>query len=577
MLILAEIMLLIVLVIGSAVLLKEHTAAQKQLGEANKLRFESYLLADQLRQSSDDLTRMVRSYAVSENRKFQHYFWDILAIRDGKLARPEHYERVYWDFMTVDKPDPPFRSGEQISLEQLMRRAGFTDTEFQLLAKAKNNSDDLVLLEEKAMMAMVGQFQGEDGRFSVHGEPDPELARSLLFGEVYHRAKVEIMAPINEFFKEIDIRTATNVSDALIQVIRYQKLLVFAFLALVANGFMLFLTTLRYHDVVIARFERTNNELKELSITDSLTNVANRRSFDQVLSQEYARHRRSKRKLSLILLDIDYFKQYNDLYGHVKGDECLKQIAKIVSECNTRPGDVVARYGGEEFACVLPETGRTGSITVSQRILKKVREASIIHEQSPNEIVTVSIGVVSSYCVADKRADELVEQADKLLYRAKESGRNRVEFLNADKVIGQSESKLIQLVWHDNYCCGNTLIDTQHRELFNLANKLMEAGLSSEEPSPVSNLLVEFLEEMDSHFQDEERLFNEIDFPGKTKHAAEHQALLKKGYKLVEKYNRSEVTVDEVFMFISSELVISHIFSSDQEYFPFIQEERSWT
>lgn len=152
--ILVEIACLIVLVVLSAYFIWMQQVSQNNCKKASRLRYDSFLLADQLRHSSDDLTRMVRSYAATGNTVFEDYFWDILAIRDGKKERPEHYQRVYWDFMTVRHPVTPFSDGPKISLETLMKQAGFTEREFRLLADAKAKSDKLISLEQIAMHAM---------------------------------------------------------------------------------------------------------------------------------------------------------------------------------------------------------------------------------------------------------------------------------------------------------------------------------------------------------------------------------------------------------------------------------------
>ncbi|MDB1123397.1 hypothetical protein [Vibrio algarum] len=188
-LILAELVSVLAMVFLSIYLLRMQAVGQDSYKSATELRYESYLLADQLRQSSDDLTRMVRSYAVSGNSQFEQYFWDILSIRDGKKNRPNYYERVYWDFMTVSNPEPPFDDGNKAPLEELMRLAGFTPNEFQLLSQAQRNSDDLVHLEQVAMNAMIGKFQDSDGQFNIQKKPDPIFAQNLLFGDKYHEAK----------------------------------------------------------------------------------------------------------------------------------------------------------------------------------------------------------------------------------------------------------------------------------------------------------------------------------------------------------------------------------------------------
>lgn len=171
-----------------------------------------------------------------------------------------------------------------------------------------------------------------------------------------------------------------------------------------------------------------NGKLEALSITDGLTNLANRRHFDEKLAEEVNRHARKDTPLSLILLDIDHFKAFNDHYGHVAGDECLRQVAKVIGDCAARAADVAARYGGEEFACILPETGMDSAMIVANHIRRGVREAAIEHEGSKTgEFVTVSMGVVSIRCSQTDTPVDIVNLADELLYRAKSNGRDRIE------------------------------------------------------------------------------------------------------------------------------------------------------
>ncbi|GDY26868.1 diguanylate cyclase [Agarivorans sp. Toyoura001] len=167
-------------------------------------------------------------------------------------------------------------------------------------------------------------------------------------------------------------------------------------------------------------------QLQELSFIDSLTQVANRRSFDEKLSQLWLTHRRENLELSLLLLDIDCFKQYNDNYGHQQGDEALRQVAKLISRSVKRGSDLVARYGGEEFAILLPHTGAEGARNIAENVLKYMAEAKIPHEYSEaKEIVTVSIGVATALPEQGMDYGELVRVADLQLYRAKHQGKAR--------------------------------------------------------------------------------------------------------------------------------------------------------
>lgn len=175
--------------------------------------------------------------------------------------------------------------------------------------------------------------------------------------------------------------------------------------------------------------KRVRDELYVLSNVDRLTGIANRTALDAFLEKEKGRASRSKRKLGLIMLDIDYFKNYNDTYGHVAGDGCLHSVAQALEKSLKRPGDLVGRYGGEEFLCILPEINRDGIEEVGVRILEAVRSLAIPHKASiAADIVTISAGCSTRVPEYFDTAESLIETADQALYQAKNEGRNRLIF-----------------------------------------------------------------------------------------------------------------------------------------------------
>ncbi|MGB7443762.1 MAG: diguanylate cyclase [Coleofasciculaceae cyanobacterium] len=175
------------------------------------------------------------------------------------------------------------------------------------------------------------------------------------------------------------------------------------------------------------QLETANQELFRLASSDYLTGIANRRRFDQVLDHEWRRLSREQAPLSLILCDLDFFKVYNDTYGHPKGDYCLQQIALIIAKAAKRHTDLVARYGGEEFAVILPNTDQKGAFIVAQEILTKVRAAKLAHANSPlKPYVTLSLGVVSTIPCHHHSTKTFIKAVDQALYQAKEQGRDRI-------------------------------------------------------------------------------------------------------------------------------------------------------
>lgn len=170
--------------------------------------------------------------------------------------------------------------------------------------------------------------------------------------------------------------------------------------------------------------EDANARLKALSCTDALLGIANRAHFNERLEQTCAIARRSGRPVGMVLIDVDYFKRYNDRYGHVQGDACLQEVVKAIQSCAHRETDLVARYGGEEFAVILPDTSMDGAFAVAQRMVQAVHALNLGHESSQTaKVVTISAGVFSQIPTGDG-AKLLIRQADEALYRAKATGRN---------------------------------------------------------------------------------------------------------------------------------------------------------
>jgi diguanylate cyclase (GGDEF)-like protein len=172
--------------------------------------------------------------------------------------------------------------------------------------------------------------------------------------------------------------------------------------------------------------KRNLDRFARMASTDGLTGLANRSYFDSMLSYEHARHVRSGSEFSVILFDIDHFKDFNDTYGHIVGDQCLQTIARAVAGIVVRATDIVARYGGEEFVLLLPETNLQGAVTLAEKVRKCILNLNIAHVHSGLEHVSASLGVASIRPHRKARLLDVVDEADKQLYIAKAGGRNRV-------------------------------------------------------------------------------------------------------------------------------------------------------
>ena len=188
-------------------------SVQDELIEASEKRYQSYMLADELRQSSDDLTRLARTYSVTGDSRYVDQYNAILDIRNGKAPRPMDYERIYWDFVAVNNQKPRPDSNETIALTKKMEELGFTKAEFDMLKESEARSNHLVDIETRAMNAVAGRFMDENGRYSVIGQPDAILAINLTHSKEYHAEKAKIMEPIDKFFVMLKKRTADEVQS----------------------------------------------------------------------------------------------------------------------------------------------------------------------------------------------------------------------------------------------------------------------------------------------------------------------------------------------------------------------------
>jgi diguanylate cyclase (GGDEF)-like protein/PAS domain S-box-containing protein len=183
------------------------------------------------------------------------------------------------------------------------------------------------------------------------------------------------------------------------------------------------------YSVDITDRKKAEELLRGLSTTDGLTGIANRRAFDKFLDEELRRAVRNQYALSIIMIDVDFFKKYNDTYGHLQGDECLKSVAAILKSTAQRPGDMAARFGGEEFVVVLSMINSGHAVSIAEKIRREVETLKMPHERSHiSDFLTISIGVVSAIPKNNMTSLDLIKCADEALYKAKEEGRNRVVF-----------------------------------------------------------------------------------------------------------------------------------------------------
>ncbi len=305
-----------------------------------------------------------------------------------------------------------------------------------------------------------------------------------------------------------------------------------------------------------------------IALTDPLTRLANRRHFRDVLTMEYARHVRSKATLSVILVDVDHFKAYNDAFGHIRGDECLQEVATTIAGCLQRPADLVARYGGEEFVVILPDTDLVGARTVGEQIRAAVEFKALPHGASgAGEVVTVSVGVAADQCSRRSSGMALVAQADEYLYKAKSAGRNQVMSGALERVPDSMPSFGTQL--GGGYRSGNTHIDAQHLQILGDADRLLLALAEPDGSAEFETGAVALLRHVAVHFRDEIQIIRDLGFPGVEEHAREHKRLLNKAARQLEDFRNGRISASVLFQFLARELVFEHVLLADSEFFSY--------
>ncbi len=455
--------------------------SEAQIDRANESRLQSFLLADELRQSSDDLTRMVRTYVVTGVPIYKGHYQEILDIRDGKKPRPLDYQNMYWDLVPADDQRPRLL-GPAIPLLELMRQTGFTEAEFAKLAEAKANSDALTRTEFAAMQLIEST--------TPPTEANRAKAIGMLFDEPYHQAKAGIMWPISQSYQIANQRTLEAVDAAKAHATRARLAFVLFGVLLVSVLFRArrnlhailggsvnelytriahlgsgnfssaisvakgmensVLSWLSETQINLARIDAQRKEAEEevskrtkelsesvrqhqlaaeraeyLAYYDSLTALANRAMFSKLLNQAIKLARRDGKQVAVLFVDLDRFKNINDTLGHEAGDLLLQEVAKRLQAC-LRESDTVARLGGDEFVILLPVLRDAADVElIAHKILAVSSESFVALGQEFR--VTASVGV-SIYPKDGDDEQSLMKNADIAMYQAKEGGKNHFQF-----------------------------------------------------------------------------------------------------------------------------------------------------
>ena len=312
----------------------------------------------------------------------------------------------------------------------------------------------------------------------------------------------------------------------------------------------------------------TSNKLQEAELTlnammDKLTNLYNRHYLYQVVGNYMEYADRYEVPLSVLILDLDFFKRVNDTWGHPIGDEILKMTAKMMKEA-IRESDILVRFGGEEFLVLMPQTSIEGAIVVAEKIRMVIEEAN--HPITGK--ITASLGAAERMKMESFR--HLYYRVDKALYEAKETGRNRVVASDKGKEL---EVGVLLIEWKKEWESTNEIIDNQHRKIIVMANQVINLYLEATSKKEIENQLNKLLELIAEHFKTEEYILKEINYPGYAHHEELHHKLLAKSLKVKELVHSTEVTPSAFYSFIMDDVIVGHLEDEDAKFFSYFRKE----
>lgn len=311
--------------------------------------------------------------------------------------------------------------------------------------------------------------------------------------------------------------------------------------------------------------DKKNAELDQLASNDILTGLYNRRTMNDKIKEEVLRNKRYETPFSILIIDIDFFRDINNEFGGYVADEVLKNVGILVNE-NTRAVDISARWDGEEFLILASNTKLSSALALGEKLRK------IIYKHNFEKVnhITVSIGV-SEYNKGEKY-EELSKRAEEALVKAKELGRNQVCFKDYPRDIDSVIEELL-LEWSNNYLSGNQVLDKQHKELFDLSNKLVRTILEKKDYVKIEKILEEIKIKSKTHFECEELEMKESEYTDFSKHKESHFNLLFQMEKHMIKYKLGELSNVDLLKFVSKKLISEHILKEDKSYFKYMNNK----
>lgn len=329
-------------------------------------------------------------------------------------------------------------------------------------------------------------------------------------------------------------------------------LYLFSFISLImiSNGFAL-----------MAK-ERSDASLRKSAMLDKLTGCWNRVRIEEILQQEMARQRRYGHPAAMLMLDLDNFKNVNDQFGHLAGDEVLRSFGQLL-RTNISATDVPGRWGGEEFIVVLPASTFFDAAALAEKIRDQLENLSFSFMKG----ITVSIGVAA--CRATDSVEEWIKRADLALYKAKISGRNQVKVEDLEGSFCNfmcRASRALRLQWDPVFECGYAEIDQQHRNLFEIVNTLLQMEDRGADKAELAEGIQLLFTETIAHFQFEERILEQTKHKELAHHARAHQRLLDRANTLLTQFQRDELDLTALLNFMIYELTAQHIMIDDRSF-----------
>lgn len=307
--------------------------------------------------------------------------------------------------------------------------------------------------------------------------------------------------------------------------------------------------------------KQVHEELEDRVVTDVLTGLKNRYYCDVHVKNEFFGSEATDRIISMLIIDIDHFKNVNDTYGHDIGDKILSEVSEILAS-SVRSTDVVMRWGGEEFAILLPEVRLFDAITIANKINRKVQANTF----STVNRLTVSIGVAQKQ--KGESFESLYKRADTALYSAKEHGRNTVISSR-----GVSEKRIpIALAWSDELECGNELIDMQHEKMHFLMNDLLIYYFEHGMDMGFEKLFNESMDFIEQHFSDEENILMDIGYPMLAEHSRMHSELLDRTDELRTKVRAKTMGEGELVAYVVNDVVFGHLVNEDRDFYKYVNK-----